>query len=239
MRLTQADQHLPLAGKAFLLESGQSSYLSATDGSAPNLSPGVGNFSVELWVKPFLPGVNQGLIGKGAYTTSPSTTVVGWRLNMTSGNAWQIIVADATDSTQVNVTAGTALFSRWQHLLVTADRAGSMTLYMNGASVGSTAITGEPLTWNSTADFVIGCRKSDAAATTLFGAFAIDRIGVWQRLLLADEIRQASQGRRLGDIADRTSLISWWDASFGLNDPVSGYRLTNNAQAGVTNGYPL
>lgn len=225
--------------QAFLFNSGQSSYLSATDGSAPNLSPGVGNLSVEFWVKPFLLATFQTFIGKGAQTND-ATNSVGWRIGMNSSSQILATMADATDTTQVNVTgSATFILSRWQHVCLTADRAGSATIYQNGVNVGSGAITGEPLTWNTTADFVMGCRKAVAGTTSQFVAAAFDRIGVWQRLLVADEIRQAAQGRRLSDIADRTSLVSWWDPTFGLNDPISGYRLTNNAGVGIAAGYPL
>jgi hypothetical protein len=230
----------PYPNTAALFVSASSQYGSITDGAGPNLSPGTGNLSVEFWAQVNTLATFQGLCGKGAYTNDAANSR-GWRIGVNGGNKFQATVGDLTDTTQVAATGATSYaVGVWNHLVYTFDRAGSMTIYLNGVSDGTAVISGESASWTSTSDFVIGCRKATTGTTTQFLNGLMDSIGVWTKILSASEIAASYNngvGRALRDVGDRTNLVAWYGLDGNLSDSsLSGYGLTNNAGITFTAG---
>lgn len=227
----------PNVGANFVSASSQ--YLSITNANGPNLSPGTGNLSVEAWINPASVAADQGICGKGSFTNSAGDAP-GWRMGVSAAAKAYFICGDNGDAVQASAIGATSLVAGvWYHVLFTADRAGSGTLYLNGVSDASMSLAAETATWNSTADFVIGTSKATGGGLSRFFNGVIDCAGVWQRLFSAGDIAASYNGgigRALRNVGSRTSLIAWYDLDGLLTDPISGYNLTNNASVSFTGG---
>jgi hypothetical protein len=149
--------------------------------SAPNsatLNP-TGDLTVEAWAKPTtLDGLTRAVVHKGSGTSS---TTWQYRLTLHSNNQWRGCVYAGSASACV-LAPGTASTSNWTHLVLT--RSGkTVTLYVNGASVG-TATFSTPLN-KTTGSFGIG--RAGSSATNYFKG-GIDEVALYSSALTASRV---------------------------------------------------
>lgn len=126
-----------------------------TAAAATNLNLGSGDFTVECWVYPTVaPGAAKSFLSQSS-VSSPSN---GWALgfNGTSNNIWWY----SNGAAVINSTSGLQLNS-WNY--VAAVRSGTtLTLYINGASVGTAT---NSTNYGGTSSFYVGSDQFSQAFT--------------------------------------------------------------------------
>lgn len=136
-----------------------------------------GDFSLELWAKPALLGNTM----VAAQKSGSTTTTWQYRIKISSNKQWQgsVFIGNATFSIFSGIAAST---TRWDHLVLT--RSGStLTLYMNGVSVGTTNASGALNV--GTGIFAIGERGSDL---TDYFQGSIDEVAFYNTALPASRV---------------------------------------------------
>ncbi|MDD5041928.1 MAG: carbohydrate binding domain-containing protein [Candidatus Peribacteraceae bacterium] len=188
------------------------SWLQIADASQTELDPGTSDFAISFWYKPTTTG-QQILMGKGENSSSSST----YRLQLVGAK----LFAQFTDNThslssQAFNTSFTA--GQWYFVVANFQRAGNLTMYVNGVAEASTLdISDKQGSMNNASPFEIG-----SAAGTFPVDGAMDSFSYLNRVLTADEITwlyNAGNGRVYKDIGIagtngsglKTNLVSWWD----------------------------
>ncbi|GAA1515347.1 LamG domain-containing protein [Kribbella lupini] len=204
---------LTLGGGAALDAKGRidgSLALDGVDGTARATAPVIDtskSFSMSAWVRP----TNAATTGVVAAVTGTRTTAAG--LGYDAGTKrWTF----ARTSADVNLPAVSKVSSKeapvngaWAHLLGTYDAAtGQLQLFVNGR-LQQTAQSA--VGWQAAGPLTVGRGKSAGTPT---GAFAgsVDRLAVWQRVLVADEIPPLVDPRVGGGGNDRITagLAAYW-----------------------------
>ncbi len=113
--------------------NGSSNWLAASANTATTL--GTGNFTIEGWFYTTYSGANQILIEQ-AVIDEGSGNNQGWLLYVgTSGN---LIFGSAGGATYINASPATSFLGKWTHFALVRTSTTSITLYVNGTSIGST-----------------------------------------------------------------------------------------------------
>jgi hypothetical protein len=192
-----------IVGNAARFTAANSEYLAIADISQISLNPGTGDFSISLW---FYPIATTGsgdyyLVSKGA--TGSNSFAPGYSIlarGTTSALASKVSVffgdgVSATRGCQFHST-DTYNLNAWNHLVVTFDRDGSLSVWLNfvaqAASSGSSALmsafASSTGACSPNAPFAVGAFSQNGGGST--GSYydgRIDAVGVWNRLLTADE----------------------------------------------------
>ena len=155
---------------------GSTGYISVANRA--ELNP-TGDFTVEAWVKPsVVGGVTGAIVHKGGST---GNSVWQYRLSLTSSGKWRGTAFSG--STAFAVTdPGTPAANAWTYLALTRS-GGTLTLYVNGLSVATAAMTGATNT--STGLLAIG-RTGSASADYFPGA--IDEAALYPTALSSSRI---------------------------------------------------
>ncbi len=143
-----------------------------------------GPITISAWIYPrSFGGSSRGRI----VDKDPAATTGFWfsvdNSNVTSGVGFGVNTGSA--GTQFLGVANVSTLNRWQHVTVTLDPSMIVTIYVNGASVGSATFNAFPI--SNTNIFAIGGRISDNARN--FDG-AIDDVRVYNRALSAEEIKR-------------------------------------------------
>lgn len=174
---------------------------------------GVNPFTVECWVKP---NTNTSTLLSPVNSMSFTTGRAGFLIYQ-NGTKWQLRMGNKASTTATvlddNVTGGSVTAGQWQHLAATytGGTAGTMTLYVNGLSVGSIAVTNYES--NDNAPFVIGGTSSPNR--TFDGA--VDEVAFYGALLPTTRISTRVSGR--------TADPAGYQAQVLADSPVGYWRL--------------
>ena len=119
------------------------------------------DFTVALWAKAdaFPTSVAYYALGR---TRDPENQ--GWRLGADANDAWGTKYRDGTKGPTLLTSTGSQAKDVWTHVAVTyssATSASTVTLYVGGASTGTTPLT--TITPDDVASIRIGCRGDDDA----------------------------------------------------------------------------
>jgi acid phosphatase type 7 len=151
-----------------------------------DVSLGEGNgFSVEAWVKTTGSRTNEWIVGEGS-TLSPTPI---WGLVHEGANARAYL---RSDSAAANVVGSRAINDgQWHHLIVTVERPGSISLYVDGSLDGTSAApTGNMALDAST----IGILRRSTLGSELGGE--VDEVSTYDRVLsnatVQDHYRQGA-----------------------------------------------
>lgn len=161
-------------------ESANSEYLSKTD--TANLSI-TGDYSISLWYKP-----ESAPASDNAYALV-SKSIAEYHLDYENGAPGGLRLRVFNNSTNANkaVDLGTGAF---KHIVVVySDSGDTVTYYVNGSSLGTTALTANPT--DGANDLRIGRR---GGATDMHADGIIDEVGLWNRALTADEVTSLYNG---------------------------------------------
>ena len=155
---------------------GAKGYVSVANAASLNFGA---DFSIEAWARPAaLIGSNQTIVHKGGNSNASSWQ---YRLGIAASGQWRgsVYVGNST----ISVTSpGTASLSSWTYLVLT--RAGTgLTLYVNGAAVANTTVSGTVNT--NTGILAIG--RTGAKSIEYF-AGAIDEVAVYAKALGAGAV---------------------------------------------------
>ncbi len=181
------------------------------------------SFSISGWARP----TNAAKTGVVAAVTGTKSTAAGlgydastkrWTFTRTSADV-NVPVVSKVSSKEAPVSGA------WVHLLGTYDApTGQLQLFVNGRLQQ----TGHSVAgWQATGPLTVGRGKSAGTAT---GAFAgsIDRLAVWQRVLVADEIPPLVDPRvgSSGNNRITAGLAAYWP----LNDAVRTNGVSRTAE---------
>ncbi len=128
--------------------------------------------SISLWYN-----LNTSYTSNQTLLDYRTASVTGLRLRYVNG----IVNVDhnsVTEPANAETTIGL-----WQHILISADRDGTSTIYSNGVDGGTYNSSGS-LTISGFAKF--GIRSFSTPATYLRGK--LDEVGIWNRALTSDEV---------------------------------------------------
>ena len=208
-----------MVGPAFSFNA-PGDYVNAGTSDAFNFSNGMGDFTIEAWIRPTaMPPFASGIVTKG--TGSPYT---GWAFYFYADGRLGFGGVGVWEFTSV---PGVVQFNQWSHVAVT--RSGSTyRLYRNGvevASVGhgnletSTAPLKFGTSYSSPAENPGGC---DASLCGFPGL--IDEVQVINRGMSAAEIAAIYNAGAAGTCVTQTcapqptGLVSWWAGENNPND---------------------
>ncbi len=185
-------------GKAFSL-NGTDAYVEVADN--PNLNPQY-QITLDGWFKTSTNNTTQYIVGKlngSAANDSYALGLNGDKLRFT------VSVVDWNDANNITVTAldvtpaSSVADGKFHHLAGTYDGT-TMTVYLDGVSVGTKSAPGHIN--GSASKLLIGARSISDAPTQFFNG-AIDEVDVFRRCLRADEIKAIADAGIYGKVGAR------------------------------------
>jgi hypothetical protein len=187
--------------------TGATQSLSIADVSQTGLDPGTSDYSYEVWIMPdSFDSSSRRVFSKGAVADGQA----GWFLTYTDGT----LKAYHHDGTGSRLNCTSAILSRgvWYHAVVTCDRDGLMSLYMNNGTPVTASIAAQAGDVNSADIFRLG--NTTIGTTAFLGR--IDAARFWNRCLTSQDVGALFNGGRALKYAGlsaslKTSLISNWD----------------------------
>ena len=209
-------------------------------------------FSVEAWVNGFAQAKDAGLVSKG-YGGGEQFDLDTGSDGGTPSHAFRFFVRDASGNVH-SANSSMAPDGVWHHLVGVCDEANSnVTLYVDGAVAGSTAISPGSGILSSSRLMLIGSRPSGPTTGSDFGfQGTIDDVAVYNRALSANQIASQYSSAAVapnltqapgtnvsvngfgtltlpaGAVGTPTLYYTWFDTSGGTN-----------VAAGSTNEVPL
>jgi hypothetical protein len=161
------------------------------------------NFTIAAWVKAnTIVSAHMTIVSKVGISVSASKR---WAIKIANNGRFRCIFHNSTVNT--NFDSGSNLDDgSWHHVACVLDRtAGYFYSYIDGVQINSSpSVNGE---FNNTASVFIGkYDPSDAAAQQFFNG-TIDELGIWNRSLSLDEIRQLYETGR-GNLTNCTNITS-------------------------------
>jgi hypothetical protein len=178
--------------------------------------PVTGAYTVEAWVRPAaFPGTIAATWDEGKNA--------GFRLGLDGqGN----VTASQDGATWTLTSSQAAATGAWSHVAAVYEGT-ALTLYLNGASVGTTAVTAVP---NPNTTGLIGACRDSSAQPTGFFTGDIEEVRVWNRA----RTDFAARARRLTGI--EAGLAAYYRLDEGAGATV--YDSTRNWMDGTLNGPP-
>ncbi len=189
-------------------------------------APPTGAYSVEVWVRPDDAAVNRNIIvltsaagPATAYSHQIRMTRVGGFIDQYRfiHYLWDGAAHTVTD-TQTFVPGG------WHHVVATATPGGSMSLYVDGVSVGTPATIGTP--WGAGTQWQIGPATGGG-----FNAYngAIDEVRIYHRALSATQIASLyARGYDRINAQELTVGEAWTAQIWPSNGTRAGQVITSN-----------
>ena len=158
------------------------------------------SYTVATWVK-----LNN-LTGTQTFASIDGANISPFYLQMTGGVfAFSQRGSDSTASTVAQVTGPAPVVGRWYYVAGVYDKtAGTIQLYVNGASQGTATAT---TAWTATGHTVVG-RAKWGGASTYFVNGALDETRFFDRPLTASEI--VALGGYSSAIASTSGLTNYW-----------------------------
>jgi hypothetical protein len=168
---------------------GATGYVGVVD--SPSLNP-AGDLTVEAWAKPAtLDGATHAIVHKGAGASSDTWQ---YRLTLHTTNQWRGCLYSGATGDCV-VAPGIASTTEWTHLVLTYSGS-TLTLYVNGMSVGTTTVSAS-LTRTSG---MLAIGRAGSYAAHYFNG-GIDEVAIYDRALPAARV-QAHYGAAISGDAN-------------------------------------
>jgi len=191
----------PLAYQRYMEFDGTNDYVLKTDDS--NLDPGISDWCIECIAKSSTSASDQ-LVAK-----SEDGEADQWALQITGAGKlslyWRI---DASDIINTDFGGASIVDGEWHHLLITIDRNGNATGYVDGTAEPTTrdASGSDGLTMDSTSSFSVGAGRQ--GTTFLFpGSIALVRL--WSGLLTSTDATNLYNGAPASSISGKTLKLEW------------------------------
>ena len=150
--------------------------------SVPNLQITTGDFSVEI-----LCTLTTGIAETTLVEHRAAADGVGWTIGTDASDQLEAKVEDSSGETaltgETDIADGTT-----KHIVVTFDRDGNMTPYIDGVAGTAVSIATRALTLTNTGRFAVGGDSDRGAGSLTTGTFFFLR--VYNRVLTADEVLQ-------------------------------------------------
>ncbi|HOJ60787.1 MAG TPA: PQQ-binding-like beta-propeller repeat protein [bacterium] len=148
------------------------------------------DFSVSLWIKTEGWKEDPAILSNKAWKSGGNP---GWGIFATGGGHWKANLADGRR--RVDMDGGVIDDNHWHHIAVTFDRDGQMTLYQDGVSLGSRDIAG--LGSIDTGLSTVIAQDGTLLYPRGFPGI-LDDIGIWRRVLSAQEAADIHAAGRAG-----------------------------------------
>ena len=208
-----------VGGEPFLSFDGINSYVSKSNDANLNFGANT-DFSLEAWFRTFKDySADEGtLINKGAGTGGATTY---YRLRIRTDNRLEIRLRNGS-SEKISVYGTTVNDGEWHHAIVTADRDGDLTVYLDTDAGTPTDIDGHGDIDDVSEPLQIGIRDG---VERFDGDIAAVRI--WNRALTVNEVKALSSGAPLeyadigADQADKVTNGEDWTGATGTTPPNS------------------
>jgi hypothetical protein len=224
-------------GNAASFVAARTEYLYSVDGSIPE--PAATSMSWSLWFYPTVNGIKYLMAKSSAGADFAPYVTVNPAFG---GGEVQVLFANTLGSTfQAGGTGVSGLLNSWNHLVITWDLSTQViNAYVNGTALAGSPVTLTGTVQNNTGWFLVG------AVPGAFWDGYVDLLGIWSRVLTADEITElynAGAGIK-NEFTDngegfRQGIVSYWnmDETGGLrSDSVGSNDLTDNNTVGSTTG---
>jgi hypothetical protein len=161
---------------------GTGDILTAAITAVPNLAITTGDFSIEILVT-----LTTGIAETTLVEQRAATDGVGWTIGTDASDQLEFKIEDASGEVastgETDIADGTT-----KHIVVTFDRDGNGTPYINGAAGTAVDISGAALTISNTGAFAVGGDSDSSAGSLTTGTFFFLRM--YNRVLTADEVLQ-------------------------------------------------
>jgi hypothetical protein len=144
---------------------GSGDYLSIADNSAFTL--GSGNWTLEMWIYPLTAASRQLIYAQSDNSGTTASTSLFWEI--TSGGVWRIQACSGGTAYSISSSAG-AVANAWTHAAAVRN-GNTMTLYINGVSVGTADLTGVTVNDSSNA---VSIGTYGAGAGLFFNGYLCD-----------------------------------------------------------------
>lgn len=186
------------------------------------------DYSISAWARPLDITAQRSVFGFNENGGATDENAVG--IQVYDGD-WLII--DERHNTQVLITTP-ATINEWAHVVVTAERNGDLTFYLNGVEKTSGSTIGDRAVDQDLA-FLIGARTADAKVNTNWTG-DIDELLIYDDLLTASEITALYKAGLSQHAVANITLETRNATSYNLTDPslVSMWGLNNNSLIGET-----
>tara|TARA_R100001594_G_C3992800_1_gene252790 strand:+ start:39 stop:785 length:747 start_codon:yes stop_codon:yes gene_type:complete len=196
-----------------LILDGTGDYVNFGDLDIVGGANGEGPYSVSAWFKTSTEDTNMHIVGKG---DTPR-----WTMEI-KGDDNKLDFEHMIDaSNKVSATSGSTLTDgNWHHCLVTADRSGSLIMYIDGSAQGSPPslnTVGLKADINqSSKNLVVGTYSKTSSSKFWNGN--IDEVAIWDAVLSADDATSIYNSGKPNDLTDSasydtdrtSSLVAYW-----------------------------
>ncbi len=162
-----------MVGDAFLFDAGTGRVEIA---SSPSLMPGEGDFSVEAWVRTDTANV-------GVISSTRDTSTNGHIFYSRYGYLYAWVGSSRVESSAPNIAD-----DAWHHVALTVDRDDVMTLYVDGAAVGTADLSMANLQVDVDGPFVIGQDSLSGYESSQYWAGSIDELAWYDAALPPPDI---------------------------------------------------
>ena len=129
---------------------------------------GTGNGSMEIYFKP------DNITDANSFLINKETGGIGYGLEQRTNDLWLRFDDNSTDATAI-IGTDVLLANTWYHAIVTLNRAGNATLYLNGVSRGTTAISSTTATVSNAGAYTIGS-ETGAIDKDYAGVISYDKV---------------------------------------------------------------
>jgi hypothetical protein len=160
--------------------SGTYNYVAVSDPNSVLEFPQGQDFTVAMWVR-VPPGNSVDLPFFGNQDASLSSTYPGYSFSPTTTGNWGCLMADTSGNTLSLLSAVPIDDGQWHNLIYSAQRAGNLNVYLDGALSGSSTMA--LVTNNIAGYYTPNVGQNGQGSYNVTAAYDIDDLGVWQRAL--------------------------------------------------------
>lgn len=159
-------------------------------GRPTDLQLGTGDFSVAFWMKTIDNGINNSAIfGNKDYSSGANTGIAYGNFKNASDvdNRMNFCAPSSSTTSRAEIKGIKTNDNNWHHVAISADRAGSMKVYVDGKLFGSTDISTRKGTLDAGLDFILGAggNKMNALRNCI-----IDEFRVYNKVISTDVINE-------------------------------------------------
>lgn len=150
-------------------------------------------FTVEAWVNGYAQTKDAGIVSKGYGGGGEQFCLDTGSDTAPTSHGFRFYIHDASGVTHIVTSTVMPSYGNWYHLVGVCDEVnGLLTLYINGASVGSTALTPGSGLLSSSRNTIIGSRPSNSTTNNNDSQFVglINDVAIYNYALSAAQVAQ-------------------------------------------------